>query len=174
MNSPKLLAASASGDPIFIVSNDISESFPVMLEYLKKGSCGGRVFKSMKVLVVADRSFHSVRLSNRPDARERPFLTSHSFLVGGPGECRESGTFEFDGFSLVFKSGMGEIGCEVVRSGLCQGYLDPTSAMDALCLLLTGARGGVGAMSLLRIRALIPELFQGVDELDSELMNIFS
>lgn len=137
-NSQTLIAATAAGLPLFITHGGARNAFAQIDEHLAAGGHHpGYELSLFHVLDALDMSFHSVRRSNRPDAAERPYLVSHAFLVGGPGEERESARFYFNGMLMSFRSGDELVGCEVWQDGEDVVQLEPVDAIKALQHLLS-------------------------------------
>ena len=109
-----LLSATASGRPIFIARNGLDDAMRQLSRHLDdQAHHPGYELSLFHVIDLADMSMHGLRRSNREDAGERPYLISHAFLVGGPGDVRESARFQFGDIELVFYSGIDDIGCDI-------------------------------------------------------------
>ncbi|MWV14149.1 hypothetical protein F3I62_18775 [Pseudomonas sp. R-28-1W-6] len=133
------IASTAAGLPLFIASSGIDEAITQLDEHLSAGSTRpGYELGLFHALDASSMSFHSLRRSNRPDAHERPYLVSHAFLVGGPGEERESARFYFEGVLMSFRSGSDAIGCDLWIDGRDRISLPPDSAVGVLKSLLSG------------------------------------
>ncbi len=137
-NSHSLIAATVAGLPLFITRGGVRLAFAQIDEHLASGGHRpGYELSLFHVLDTLDMSLHSVRRSNRPDAAEVPYLVSHAFLVGGPGEKRESARFYFDGVLMSFRSGDEMVGCEVWQDGKDAIEMGPVEAINALQHLLS-------------------------------------
>lgn len=138
MKKTCLIEAISGKSPVFIAFGDVESVFPDITAHINMNlDRPGYELSLFRILHVPTMSFSTARKSNRSDARERPYLISHAFLVGGSGDMRESARFSFDGLELVFLSGS-ETGCEVWRNGECSSLLLPDAAISALRGLLLG------------------------------------
>lgn len=108
-----LLSAKASGRPIFLARNGLEDAMAQLSRHLEDPAHPGYELALFHAIDLSDMSMHGLRRSNRGDAGERPYLVSHAFLVGGPGDVRESARFQFGDIELVFHSGIDDIGCDI-------------------------------------------------------------
>ncbi len=109
-----LLSATASGRPIFIARNGLEDAMQQLSQHLEGAKHHpGYELALFHAVDLRDMSMHGLRRSNREDAGERPYLISPAFLVGGPGDVRESARFQFGSIELVFHSGCDDIGCDI-------------------------------------------------------------
>ncbi len=131
------ISATAAGFPLFVTHAGMPDAFRQLDEHLSTaGQRPGYELSLFHVLDVSSMSLHGVRRSNRPDAAENPYLVSHAFLVGGPGDARESARFSFAGLLLSFRCGDEQVGCEVWQDGKDVALLTPDDAVAALKQLL--------------------------------------
>ena len=83
-NSQSLIAATATGFPLFVTADGLSDAFRQIDEHLSFTSYRpGYEFSLFHVLDVSDMTLHAVRRSNRPDADTNPYLTTAATVAAG-------------------------------------------------------------------------------------------